>query len=81
VKILKTFARIFVADLGQSLPVFEYLVGAPADFQVRFEDVKLASVGDFLLIAGPPTAAEKYRLKSGKRQHSTRSIMTGPAAT
>jgi hypothetical protein len=60
-KILKTYARMFVADLDTSLPLFEFLVGQPADMRVPFENAELAAVGDFLLIAGPPDATDKYR--------------------
>ncbi|MBJ7338210.1 VOC family protein [Mycolicibacterium sp.] len=60
-KILKTYARMFVADLDQSLPLYERLVGRPADIRVRFEEAELAAVGDFLLIAGTAPATARYR--------------------
>ncbi|WP_179468462.1 VOC family protein [Mycolicibacterium vinylchloridicum] len=60
-KILKTYARMFVADLDESLPLYERLVGQPADMRVQFEEAELAAVGDFLLVAGTAEATDRYR--------------------
>jgi hypothetical protein len=60
-KILKTYARVFVRSLDESLPTYVRLVGRPADIRFGFEAAELASVGDFLLIAGPPADIDKYR--------------------
>ncbi|MEV0335645.1 VOC family protein [Nocardia sp. NPDC050717] len=61
VKILKTYARLFVADLDSALPHYERLVGATADLRFGFERADIAAVGDFLLIAGPPDGVDGYR--------------------
>ncbi|MFI1235625.1 VOC family protein [Nocardia salmonicida] len=60
-KILKTYARLFVTDLDRALPVYEQLVGAPADLRFCFEQADIAAVGDFLVIAGPQDAVSAYR--------------------
>ncbi|MGV9677139.1 VOC family protein [Nocardia sp. NPDC003482] len=60
-RILKTYARLFVADLDASLPIYEELTGAAADLRVDFERAELAAVGDFLLIAGEPEHTDRYR--------------------
>ncbi|MBB5916534.1 putative enzyme related to lactoylglutathione lyase [Nocardia transvalensis] len=64
-RILKTYARLFVTDLDTALPVYETLVGAAADLRFGFERAELAAVGDFLLIAGPPDAVDGYRTTAG----------------
>ncbi|WP_109523119.1 MULTISPECIES: VOC family protein [Nocardia] len=64
-QILKTYARLFVRDLDTTLPTYEKLVGAPADLRFAFEEAELAAVGDFLLIAGPPEATDRYRTTLG----------------
>ncbi|MFF2087237.1 VOC family protein [Nocardia sp. NPDC058176] len=61
VKILKTYARLFVTDLDRALPVYERLVGAPADLRFRFEQAEIAAVGDFLVVAGSEDAVSGYR--------------------
>lgn len=60
-RVLKTYARVFVADLDESLPLYERLVGASADLRFAFEKAELAAVGDFLLIAGADDDVEPYR--------------------
>lgn len=64
-RILKTYARLFVADLDTALPVYESIVGAPADLRFGFEQVEIAAVGDFLLIAGAPEDTDRYRSTVG----------------
>ncbi|MFI6215249.1 VOC family protein [Nocardia brasiliensis] len=64
-QILKTYARLFVADLGTALPTYEKLVGAPADLRFVFEQAELAAVGDFLLIGGAPEHTDRYRATAG----------------
>ncbi|MGY1868591.1 VOC family protein [Nocardia gipuzkoensis] len=64
-RILKTYARAFVADLDTALPIYERLVGAPADLRFGFENAELAAIGGFLLIAGKPEDVEKYRSTVG----------------
>jgi len=63
--ILKTYARLWVADLDETLPLLEELVGRPTDLRFPFEDVELAAVGDFLVIAGTPEALEPHRAATG----------------
>ncbi|MQY20304.1 VOC family protein [Nocardia macrotermitis] len=64
-RILKTYARLFVADLDTALPIYQQLVGAAPDLRVGFEAAELAAIGDFLLIAGPPEAVDGYRATIG----------------
>ncbi|RDI56023.1 VOC family protein [Nocardia mexicana] len=64
-QILKTYARLFVADLDTALPIYEELVGAPADLRFTFEEAELAAIGDFLLIAGAPEHTDRYRWTVG----------------
>ena len=64
-RVLKTYARIFVADLDESLPLYETIVGASADLRFTFEKAELAAVGDFLLIAGADDDVEAYRSTVG----------------
>ncbi|GIF16276.1 VOC family protein [Actinoplanes teichomyceticus] len=59
--ILKTYARVFVASLDQSLPLLEKLVGRPADLRFPFDQVEIAAVGDFLVIAGDQQALDPLR--------------------
>jgi hypothetical protein len=60
-EILKTYARVFVRDLDESLPTYTRLVGRPADIRFGFENAELAAIGDFLLIAGAPADTDGYR--------------------
>ncbi|MEV6554228.1 VOC family protein [Nocardia sp. NPDC051756] len=64
-QILKTYARLFVADLDTALPTYEKLVGTPADLRFDFEQAEIAAIGDFLLIAGPPEHTDRYRATIG----------------
>jgi hypothetical protein len=59
--ILKTYARLFVNDTETVLPLYESLVGRPADLRFRFEKADIAAVGDFLIIGGPAVETAKYR--------------------
>ncbi|MBY8858236.1 VOC family protein [Nocardia sp. CA2R105] len=64
-RILKTYARLFVDDLDVALPIYQEIVGTPPDLRVGFEAAELAAIGDFLLIAGPPEAVDRYRSTVG----------------
>ncbi|WP_288814027.1 VOC family protein [Gordonia hongkongensis] len=64
-RVLKTYARIFVADLDEPLPLYETIVGASADLRFTFEKAELAAVGNFLLIAGADDDVEAYRSTVG----------------
>lgn len=59
--ILKTYARLFVDDTETALPLYETLVGRPADLRFQFEKADIAAVGDFLIIGGPAAETAKYR--------------------
>ncbi|MET3953245.1 hypothetical protein ABIE52_000111 [Rhodococcus sp. OAS809] len=59
--ILKTYARLFVEDTESALPLYESLVGRPADLRFQFEKADIAAVGDFLIIGGPAVDTAKYR--------------------
>ena len=63
--ILKTYARLFVGSLDESLPFLERLVGRPADLRFAFPPLELAAIGDFLVIAGPAEEVEKHRHETG----------------
>ncbi len=60
-KILKTYARMFVRSLDESMPLLEQLVGQPADLRFPFAAIELAAIGDLLVIAGPPEETNQYR--------------------
>jgi hypothetical protein len=60
-KILKTYARLWVRDLDESLPTLRAIVGRDEDLRFAFGDVELAAIGDFLVIAGTPEALEPLR--------------------
>ncbi|KAA8880452.1 VOC family protein [Nocardia colli] len=64
-RILKTYARVFVTDLEVALPIYEEIVGAAADLRFGFEQAELAAVGDFLIIAGAPEHVDHYRSTVG----------------
>ena len=60
-KILKTYARMFVRSLDESLPFLEQLVGKPTDLRFSFAAIELAAVGDLLVIASAPEDITQYR--------------------
>ena len=60
-KILKTYARLWVDDLESAIPLYEAIVGEPAHVRLKFEQAELGGVGDFLLIGGPREATDAYR--------------------
>jgi predicted enzyme related to lactoylglutathione lyase len=59
--VLKSYLRVWVTDLDTWLPFYETLLGRPAGLRFGFEAAELATVGDILLIAGPPEATDRYR--------------------
>ncbi len=63
--ILKTYARLFVSSLDESLPFLEQLVGRPADLRFAFHQLELAAIGDFLVVSGPAAEVEKHRYDTG----------------
>ncbi|GAA1949937.1 hypothetical protein [Kitasatospora viridis] len=58
---LATLARIYVDDLDTALPTFTALAGEPVRQRFAYRDLELATVGNFLLIAGTPEALAPYR--------------------
>lgn len=58
--ILKTYARLWADDLDSTLPLLRRLTGREPDLRFAFESVELAAIGDFLVIAGSPTARAPY---------------------
>lgn len=58
--ILKTYARLWTDELDGSLALLRELVGAEPDLRFAFDSVELAAIGDFLVIAGPPTERARY---------------------
>ncbi|RLL67579.1 VOC family protein [Streptomyces sp. Z26] len=59
--VLKTYARLWTDDLDRALPLLQELTGrTEPDLRLPFEDVELAAIGDFLVIAGTPEARAAY---------------------
>ena len=58
--ILKTYARLWVDNLDQSLPLLRELTGTQPDLRLAFHSIELAAIGDFLVIAGPAVERAKY---------------------
>ncbi|ARQ70212.1 VOC family protein [Streptomyces marincola] len=59
--ILKTYARLWSDDMDLALAPLRELTGAEPDLRMPFESVELAAIGDFLVIAGPAAARDRYR--------------------
>ncbi|MFF7875594.1 VOC family protein [Streptomyces californicus] len=58
--ILKTYARLWSDDLDRALPLLEELTGEQPHLRMAFEEVALAAIGDFLVIAGPAEERARY---------------------
>ncbi|MEU2346787.1 VOC family protein [[Kitasatospora] papulosa] len=58
--ILKTYARLWADDLTTALPLLERLTGKCPDLQFAFDEIELAAIGDFLVIAGPAEERARY---------------------
>ncbi|GAA1282552.1 hypothetical protein Psi02_31790 [Planotetraspora silvatica] len=58
--VLRTYARLWVDDLDQALPVLRELVGEEPDLYFAFDNVKAAAVGHFLVIDVPAEERAKY---------------------
>ncbi|MFH8882664.1 VOC family protein [Streptomyces californicus] len=58
--ILKTYARLWSDDLDRALPLLEELTGEQPHLRLAFEEVELAAIGDFLVIAGPAEERARY---------------------
>lgn len=59
--ILRTYIRVFVASVEESLGFYEQVTRSEPDLRFQFGDVELAAVGDFLLIGSPETAVAPLR--------------------
>ncbi|MBT3072802.1 MULTISPECIES: VOC family protein [Streptomyces] len=58
--VLKTYARLWTDDLDQALPLLEELTGEGPHLRLAFEQVALAAIGNFLVIAGPAEERARY---------------------
>ncbi|MFC8726207.1 VOC family protein [Streptomyces bacillaris] len=58
--VLKTYARLWTDDLDQALPLLEELTGEEPHLRLAFEQVALAAIGNFLVIAGPAEERARY---------------------
>ncbi|RFU39942.1 hypothetical protein DZF91_19830 [Actinomadura logoneensis] len=56
-----TYARVYVDSLDTALPTFEALTSTRPNLRFPYRDVELASIGGYLLVAGPPEALAPYR--------------------
>jgi predicted enzyme related to lactoylglutathione lyase len=56
-----TYARMYVDDLDTALSTFIALTGADPGLRFTYRDVELASIGDFLLVAGTTQALAPFR--------------------
>ncbi|WP_040698857.1 VOC family protein [Nocardia vinacea] len=59
--ITAVIARVVVADLDQAIPLYQGLSGSEKVNRFGFAGVELASIGPFLLLAGPDAAAYANR--------------------
>jgi predicted enzyme related to lactoylglutathione lyase len=59
-RILRTYARLWVDDLDQALPFLRELVGREPDLHFAFDNVKAAAIGNFLVIDVPPEERSRY---------------------
>lgn len=58
---LATLARVYVDDLDVALPTFVELTGEQPRLRFAYQDLDLASVGGYLLLAGSEEALAPYR--------------------
>jgi hypothetical protein len=58
--ILKTYARLWADDLSTTLPLLERLTGKRPHLRFAFDEIEIAAVGDFLVIAGPAEERARY---------------------
>ncbi|MFF1404467.1 hypothetical protein [Streptomyces sp. NPDC058294] len=61
VPVLATFARVYVDDLEAALPTFVELTGEQPRLRFTYRGLDLATVGDYLLLAGSEEALAPYR--------------------
>ncbi|MYU01728.1 MULTISPECIES: VOC family protein [unclassified Streptomyces] len=58
--VLKTYARLWTDDLDRALPLLEELTREQPHLRLAFEQVALAAIGNFLVIAGPAGERARY---------------------
>ncbi|WP_345983485.1 VOC family protein [Streptomyces sp. DSS69] len=58
--ILKTYARLWTDDLDEALPLLEELTGERPHLRLAFQEIALAALGNFLVIAGPAEERARY---------------------
>ncbi|MFH9667920.1 VOC family protein [Streptomyces globisporus] len=58
--ILKTYARLWADDLDKALSLLEELTGEQPHLRTAFEEIALAAIGNFLVIAGPAEERARY---------------------
>ncbi|MFF1282867.1 VOC family protein [Streptomyces sp. NPDC058299] len=61
VPVLATFARVYVDDLEAALPTFVELTGEQPRLRFTYRGLDLATVGDYLLLAGSEEDLAPYR--------------------
>ncbi|MFF8599145.1 VOC family protein [Streptomyces sp. NPDC015232] len=59
--VLATLARVYVDDLDAALPTFVALTGEQPRLRFDYRDLELATIGDYLLLAGSEEALAPYR--------------------
>ncbi|WP_222316705.1 VOC family protein [Streptomyces cavourensis] len=68
--VLKTYARLWTDDLDQALPLLEELTGEEPHLRLAFEQVALAAIGNFLVVAGPAEERARY-------SHASATVVVG----
>jgi hypothetical protein len=58
--VLTTYARVYVNDLDTALPTFMALTGTKPGRRFAYRGVELASIGDYLLVAGTREALAPF---------------------
>lgn len=60
IRILKTYARVFINDMDGSLKVLRELVGRDPDLRDPFGELEISAIGDFCVVAGTDEALKRY---------------------
>lgn len=58
--ILKTYSRIFTEDLNATLQVLKPFIGREPELRVKFQDMEVATLGDFCFLAGPKESMKPF---------------------
>lgn len=59
--VVSAFGRLYVSELDQALPLLRDLTGSEPAIRFRHDDLELATIGGFLVIAGAPQSLVPYR--------------------